>query len=145
MDKSSMMKGVDDNDDGDYEYYYYYYHHHRLSLSSSSSSLSSRVFSRLFICYTNLTSKSEPSRNQWPYFGVPKERSFVRLTHERFYFLKLNLKINSVLLMLKRIFFCTFLLLVIYRVSCYNLSLLFVCYHNIHIQGKTVKNCSEID
>ena len=28
MDKSSMMKGVDDNDDGDYEYYYYYYHHH---------------------------------------------------------------------------------------------------------------------
>ena len=87
----------------------------------------------------------DPSRNQWPYFGVPKERSFVRLTHERFYFLKLNLKINSVLLMLKRIFFCTFLLLVIYRVSCYNLSLLFVCYHNIHIQGKTVKNCSEID
>ena len=29
MDKSSMMKGVDDNDDGDYEYYYYYYHHRR--------------------------------------------------------------------------------------------------------------------
>ena len=30
MDKSSMMKGVDDNDDDDHEYYYchYYYHHH---------------------------------------------------------------------------------------------------------------------
>ena len=30
MDKSSMMKGVDDNDDHDHEYYYchYYYHHH---------------------------------------------------------------------------------------------------------------------
>ena len=30
MDKSSMMKGVDDNDDDDHEYYHchYYYHHH---------------------------------------------------------------------------------------------------------------------
>ena len=69
-----------------------------LLLLSSLSLSSSRFFSRLFICYTNLTSKSEPSRNQWPKFGVPKERSFVRLTHERFYFYKLDHKINWILL-----------------------------------------------
>ena len=86
-------ESIDDNDDDDWV------------LSSSSSSLSSRFFSRLFICYTNLTSKSEPSRNQWPYFGVPKERSFVRLTHGSFCFWKLNHKINCILLMLKRISF----------------------------------------
>ena len=119
-------------------------------LWSSSSSLSSCSFNRLCICYTNLTSESEPSRNQWPKFGVPKERSFVRLTHERFYFYKLDHKINWILLMLKRNFFCTvawswILLLVIYHSSSYNLSPVFFCYYFIHIQGETVKNCSEID
>ena len=52
--------------------------------------------------------------------------------------------------MLKRNFFCTvalswILFLVIYHLSCYNLSLVFFCYYFIHIQGKAVKNCSEID
>ena len=29
MDKSSMMKGVDDKDDDDHEYHYCHHHHHR--------------------------------------------------------------------------------------------------------------------
>ena len=29
MDKSSMMKGVDDKDDDDHEYYYCHYYYHR--------------------------------------------------------------------------------------------------------------------
>ena len=102
-----------------------------LLLWSSSSSLSSCSFNRLFICYTNLASESEPSRNQWPKFGVPKESLFVRLTHERFYFINWITKINWNLLMLKIIFFCT----VAWSILIYF----------IHIQGQTVKNCSEID
>ena len=52
--------------------------------------------------------------------------------------------------MLKRNFFCTvawswILLLVIYHSSSYNLSSVSFCYYFIHIQGETVKNCSEID
>ena len=81
-----------DNDDDDHEYYYY---------DDDDDD------DDVFICYTNLTSESEPSRNQWPKFAVPKEMLFVRLTHERFYFYKLDHKINWILLMLKGNFFCT--------------------------------------
>ena len=72
------------------------------------------------------------------------------MTNERFYFYKLDHKINLILVMLKRNFFCTvawlwILFLVICHSSSYNLSPVFFCYPFIHIKGETVKNCSEID
>ena len=46
--------------------------------------------------------------------------------------------------MLKRSFFCTFFLLIVYHVSCCNLSPVFVCYYFIHSSRENCFNCSEL-
>ena len=77
----------------------------------------------------------------------PKERSFVRLTHERVIFFKLVHKINLIPPMLEGNVFCVLysrsfvLLLVIYHLSCYN----FRFFVKLNFSGQNCKNCSEID
>ena len=46
--------------------------------------------------------------------------------------------------MLKRSFFCTFLLLVVYHASYCNLSLVFVGYYFIHSSRENCFNCTEL-
>ena len=66
MDKSSMMKGVYDKDDDDHEYHYchYYYHRHHHHHHHPHPHYYLHISSIGYLCYTNLTSESEPSKNQ---------------------------------------------------------------------------------